>query len=371
MTTEEGKEACDRFFERNKKEWQEDPNNIPFDFVEKIAKKSVEDPPEYNIFKRRQKTKDGEADPKSPCDDKGLPLYVDPDGNLVTKADGNKIAWGEWIDAIKNGVSIKQLNPPKRCWARSIRDIDHFYNLRDDEHVERVIEKDRKLHEQQQASRKSKVNAEYKYEKTKEKSSHDEWTCDLTKKRVRDFPFGWIDVKYNPLNVPHLYPIDIAFSRHKISEKTGKELSSTTGVGTFKGRSRIEGEIAKGKIFGMYALDAGAKNAGFTGSDDYSSRGDWEMKVPGTEDVCVISTSKRDFPFIASEFTMRRLRSPDGKIPISGYFSAADFKVVMRKGKYSKRYDYEEKAPEASVEFCHEKFNEAITDTVINKRTNW
>lgn len=368
MTTTDAAE-CDPYFKENLKELKDDPNNVPFDFKTVVIKREVVDPAEFVVFKRRQRTKDGAEYPESPCDDKGLPLYVNSKGDLVTRADGNEIAWGGWMNAMETGVSVEQINVPKRCWARRIRDIARW---RGDEpstekEVKEGIERDKNLHDKQQDSRKSKVNVEYKYEKMKDATTHDEFTCKIDREKARDFPESWKDVPFKMPDVMEMNPIIISFSIRDVSPKTGKDLSTTHGVGTFAGRKKITEDLLKNKIFGWYALEKNAKDAGFTPRDAFSASTSFLMDVPGTSDACVIKTSSKSFKYARDSYNTRRLMNERGQRSIAGDFVSVDFEVVKksRPGIYGDKIAYEKKAPKKSVDFCHEKFSKVANGSIV------
>ena len=372
MTTKEGEEACVAFFNRIKTEWKADPNNVIFKFVTSVEKKDVKDPAVWSVFKRRQRTKEGAEEPKNPCDDKGRPLFVSPSGELATAADGNEIAWGPWVDAIRGDVSTGTIAKSQRCHGERIKLRGGYYYSMNEKEIEDAIARDKAFHDKQQANRASKVAVDYKHELAKPESSHPEWICKVKKEKAREFPAAWESTKYSPLKAA-TDPIEIAFSYDKRvkNEKTGRYKTVHTGVGNFAGRKDVVKKIEEGRMFGMRALETNLKESGFNeipyGMSSYPK---FTTRVPGSDDICIVSTYREDFPYAANYFANKRLESESGKIYIGGMFRSARFEIGKldpntRMISEDKIHEYEEKAPKESVEFCRGKFNEVVKNSII------
>jgi hypothetical protein len=369
--TEAGPDDCNKFFEEVKDGWSRDPNNVIYNFVTSVDKRIEKDPAEYSVLKRRQRTKDGNESPKNPCDDKGKPLFKTPSGELVAKAEGNEVAWGPWLNALRDDVSMETITKPERCRGHRMLGF-HWYGApsREDQ-IKDAIDRDTKMHDKQQEKKASKVAVDYKYELAKEAGEHPVWTCKVVKEKAREFPETWKDVAYHPNDAPGKSPIFISFSYDKRvqNEKTGGFKTVHTGVGNFKGRERVTGEIGKGSIFGLRALEDGLKKAGFKRPPYGFSDEDSTLKVPDSDDVCMASVSRRDFPYAANGWVNRRLEDEQGRVYLGGMFRSAQFSIAKelpRATFHDKFQEYEEKAPGKSVAFCHEKFNEAVKDAIVN-----
>ena len=371
MTTKKGPNGCEFFFNTKRDEWNADPNNVIYKFITNITKNDVIDPAEWKIFKRRQRTKDGKESPQNPCDDKGKPLFLTSSGEITTKAEGNEIAWGSWIDAIRGDVSTETLTKAQRCHGHRIKLRGSYHYSLSEKEIEDAIAHDKAFHDKQQASRASKVAVDYKHELAKAGSSHPEWTCKITKEKAREYPTSWVSATYNPLKVD-ASPLLISFSydKHERNEKTGKYKTIHTGVGNFKGRIAITEKIKNGQVFGMRPLEDNMEKAGFKKLEEGTSYPKYALQIPGRDDVCFIETTREDFPYAANYLTNRYLESPEGKVYLGGMFRSARFKIARTepgtKHVFEHRvHEYQEKAPKKSVEFCHEKFNEIIKHAII------
>lgn len=346
------KKGCIDSLSRELKKLKSDPNNYPYKFsIESSPSKKVIDG-NYNVKIRRQRTSNGPTDPLSLCDDSGRPL---------TNEDGSP-KWGQWHDCDEKVVGDKRSGKYSRCFTEKLCRWGHFSSEKE---AQRNVDALLRSEEKAQKNRKNKIHIEYTIEEKKKPSSKDIWMCKITKEKVRDFPSTWEDVNIKPKSD---YAMPISFKRHKISKKTGKQLSQTTGVGNFRGKQSVIKELKNNEIFGMYRFHEELANQGFKISgDSYYSRMVKYLPIPDSKDVCTVSTSRRDFPFIASSWVTRNLRSSDNKIPLGGYFEHATFGVGKKVGERSDPIiKYQKKAPKKSVEFCQKIANKIAENSLID-----
>jgi hypothetical protein len=389
-TAEEGPEECEAFFEEVIERKRENPNNIIYDYETEVEEKTEEVPPEFHIWKRRQRTDAGDPEPTSPCDDKGYPLYIDEEGNLTRGSEGNEIAWGPWIDGSEEGVSVDTVNvPSKRCRAEEIRARYHRYPT-SEERAEELVRRDRAHHFRQQKRRKNKIQVEYDIREEREGSSHPVWECRVKRIKARDYPEDWAPADYDPNSVEILSPITIHLSWKE--KRDGRWVK--TGAGNFKGRKNVKKWGREGRLFATRALYRKLEEMGFESQGrQYGDGGIFWLPAPGDtgeppadpgrgDDVCLVEASwssyyDPSFGYTHSGLDGMRLFDPDrdrSKIPIGGSdeFRKADFSVAQISGlrKNALRgekafHKYTEQAPASTTTFCREKFDKAVRAAMV------
>lgn len=371
---------CDAFYRQRVEEWKKDPNNYIYDYRTNTVETAKKESAEYHIWKRRQRTKNGSENPKSPCDDDGLPLFVDARGNLTTQPDGNQPVWGDWVDGSEVGVSVRGASIPRNCRPFATTRILTTWSRYpwSEDSARRAIEDDKEAHDRQQARKKNKVQVEYDARLVKKEKSYPVWNCEVRGVKARDYPDDWMDAKYEPQKHA-VNPIIISFrARYKeYNPQTEKFVKKEKGVGNFKGRRWIVGDIEKGEMFGLYELERGLVNGGFVPSGlskpeliSELHREEFEMPVPNSDDACLISTRwNAYFSSGMKYFSQSRLRLLDeeGRKAIGGGLSSAYFNVAKKGGEAwrDNYYVYEKKAPKESVKFCHDKFDEVVKNAVV------
>jgi len=392
FSTTKGKEVCEEWIDLEKQQLQKDPNNTGVEYETNIKETTEKEYAEWHIFKRRQRTKNGAENPESPCDDKGLPLYVDDENKLTTKSNNNEPAWGDWVDGSEKGVSIETVTIPKgrRCSPDTIvRRYRRYPSTK--EMAMDFIKYDKKHHDKQQKRRKNKIKVEYKPKLIKKEVIKPKWECSIKVKR-EEYPEDWDFAKYDPRKNPEKTPIVI----HLRWKKKRNNQWVTTGAGNFKGRKKLKERARAGKLFAKKTLLENINKYDFKGiAYKYGGGSQYKLKVPDSDDFCVISvswsSSDPSFGYVGPLHKLGVRKGPP--YPIGGYkeFRWGDFSIqkgVKKKTeeeieelaskpevdpdaireqyeKDLKFYEYEKKAPEETVDFCFDVFDDITKDSIV------
>jgi hypothetical protein len=331
----------------------------------------------YRVLKRRQVTKQGNQNPTNPCDDKGSPVTVD-----------GKPLWGEWIEGTKQVTILHDSIPSKYCTSK----LRSLYWKEDDLNImKNKVEEDIRYHTRQQSKRKNPVQIEHKIEKVSDEVKQSKWVTKIKIEKIKE-PKNWIPMKFSYKDHKERFMIPIKEGTKYMVNNPIK--ISLKGVGQFKGRKQFTEELEDGKVYSTRQLSKNLTDDEFVSLDprfressapSFSSdnRVKKYKQVPNTQDYCVVTYTpfssyyRSGLKFSINYFNQEKLMGTSDKQPLSlaPLFTIPKFSmthIVEKQNpnnesvKYNVEFEYLDKAPKSSVEYCDTAFKEISLNAMVS-----